>query len=72
MSPIAPAGSANRKKGNDDAVCVSATNVALAPSDTMSHDAPTLCMNVPVSESRSAMKMFRKMEFRRGVQRLDG
>jgi hypothetical protein len=70
MSPTAPAGKAKRKKGNDDAVWVSATIVALAPSDTMSQDAPTLCMNVPMLDSRSAMKTFRKMGMRRGVQRL--
>ena len=66
MSPIAPAGNANTKNGNDEAVCVRATIVASAPSDTISHAAPTLCMNVPMSDTRSAMNTWRKRGTRRG------
>jgi hypothetical protein len=56
MSPSDPAGNAKRKKGSVEAVCVSATYSGLAPSDTMSHAEPTPCMNVPTSETMSAMR----------------
>src|SRR5262249_14836212 len=70
MSPIAPAGRASRRKGSDDAVCVSATNVAPAPNDTMSHAAPTLCMNAPMSDARLARSRLRNVLTRRGAARL--
>ena len=45
-----------------------ATSVALAPIDTLSHAAPTLCMNVPMSESRSATNRLLKIDVRKGRQ----
>src|SRR6476660_10110601 len=70
MSPIAPAGNARMKNGSVDAVCVSATNVGPPPSETMSHAAPTLCMNVPMSETTSAIRRLLKIGLRRGLHRL--
>ena len=70
MSPIAPAGSARRKKGSVAAVWVNAIAAVLAPSDTISQAAPTLCMNVPMSDARSAMSRLRNIGFRSGCQRL--
>src|SRR4029450_11218112 len=70
ISPYAPAGSARRKNGNVDAVCVSATKVGPAPSETMSHAAPTLCMNAPMSETTSAIRRRLKIGLRRGLHRL--
>ncbi len=70
MSPIDPAGNAKRKNGRVEAVCVSATYKGLAPSDTMSHAAPTLCMNVPTSDRVSAMSRLRKIGVRNGRHRL--
>ena len=55
MSPIAPAGSAKRKNGSVDAVWVSAMNSGVAPIETISHADPTPCMNVPISDTTSAM-----------------
>ena len=72
MSPIAPAGRAKRKNGSVDAVCVSATYIGPAPSDTISHAAPTLCMNVPMSETTSAMSKLRKIGVRSGRHKLGG
>jgi hypothetical protein len=66
MSPIAPAGSANMKNDNEEAVCVRATIVALAPRDIISHAAPTLCMKVPMSDTRLARNTSRKRVLRRG------
>ena len=51
----APAGSAKRKNGSVEAVCVNATRSGLAPIDTISHADPTPCMNVPTSDTTSAM-----------------
>src|SRR6267378_809704 len=59
MSPKAPAGNASRKNGNAETVCVSATSSGPAPCETISHAAPTLCINVPTSETRSATNRFR-------------
>jgi len=70
MSPIAPAGRAKMKKGNADAVRVSATYIGHAPSETISHAAPTFCMNVPMSETTSARSRLRKVGVRNGRQRL--
>jgi len=61
MSPKAPAGSASRKNGNAEAVCVSATSSGPAPCETISHAAPTPCINVPTSETRSATSRFRNI-----------
>src|SRR5260370_31337752 len=70
MSPRAPAGSAKTKKGKADAVCVRATYRVPALSETMSHAAPTLCMNVPMSETMSATSRLRKAGVCNGRQRL--
>ncbi len=70
MSPIAPAGSVKRKKGSADAVCVNATYIGPAPSDTMSQAAPTDCMKVPTSDMTSASGRLRKSGVRSGRQRL--
>src|SRR5262249_4886544 len=70
IPPAAPAGNARRKNGNVDAVCVSATNVGPAPSETMSHAAPTLCMNAPMSETTSAIRRLLKSGLRRGLHKL--
>ena len=70
MSPMAPAGNAKRKNGRVEAVCVSATYSGLAPIDTMSHAAPTLCMNVPTSDTTSAMSSWRKIGVRSGRHKL--
>src|SRR5215469_11917251 len=70
MSPMAPAGSAKTKNGSAEAVCVSATKIGPALSEIMSQAAPTLCMNVPISERTSAMNRFRKVGARNGRQRL--
>jgi hypothetical protein len=61
ISPSAPAGKANRKKGNADAVWVSATYIGPAWSDTINQAAPTLCMNVPTSEKMSAINKLRNV-----------
>src|SRR5215470_2045155 len=70
-SPIAPAGSANTKKGKADAVCVSATYIGPALIETMSHAAPMLCMNAPTSETTSAIIRLRKVGVLKGCQRLE-
>ena len=70
MSPIAPAGRARTKNGRADAVCVRATYIGPALSDTISQAAPTLCINVPTSETTSAMSKLRKVDDLRGRQRL--
>src|ERR1700722_9917939 len=70
MSPRAPAGSAKTKKGKADAVCVGATYMGPALSETISHAAPTLCMNVPMSDTMSAISRLRKAGARNGRQRL--
>src|SRR5882672_6993804 len=72
MSPMAPAGSAKTKNGSADAVWVSATYIGPAPSDTMSHAAPTVCMNVPTSDMTSAIRRLRKSGVRNGFHRLGG
>src|SRR5436189_1476523 len=72
MSPMAPAGNAKTKNGRADAVCVSATYIGPAPSETMSHAAPTVCMNVPMSDMTSAISRLRKSGVRNGRQRLAG
>jgi hypothetical protein len=61
MSPSAPAGNANKKKGNADAVWVSATYIGPAWSETINQAAPTLCMNVPMSEKMSAISKSRNV-----------
>src|SRR5262249_38430464 len=68
ISPRAPAGSANRKNGNDEAGWGSATSAGLAPSGTISHAAPTPCINRARADRRSATKRFLKSGFRSGVQ----
>src|SRR2546426_6591132 len=70
MSPIDPAGSARRKNGSVEAVWVSATYIGPAPSETMSHAAPTPCMNVPTSDAMSATSSWRKIGVRNGRHRL--
>jgi hypothetical protein len=70
MSPMAPAGSAKTKNGRADAVCVSATYIGPAPRETMSHAAPTVCMNVPISDMTSAISRFRKSGVRSGRHRV--
>ena len=70
MSPMAPAGRARMKNGRADAVCVSATYAGPALSDTISHAAPTLCINVPTSETTSAISKLRKVDDRRGRHKL--
>src|SRR5260370_4096136 len=72
MSPIAPAGSGKTKNGRADAVCVRATYIGPAPSDTISHAAPTDCMKVPMSDMTSAISRLRKSGVRRGRHRLGG
>jgi hypothetical protein len=56
MSPIAPVGSASTKNGSAAAVCMGATYIGPALSDTINQAAPTACMNVPTSESISAIQ----------------
>src|SRR3984893_19186058 len=70
MSPMAPAGSARRKNGSVEAVWVSATYIGPAPTETMSHAAPTPCMNVPISDTTSATSSWRKIGVRNGRHRL--
>src|SRR5260370_6080122 len=70
MTPIAPAGKASTKKGSADAVCVRATYIGPAFSDTISQAAPTFCMKVPISETTLAMSKLRKVGERSGRQRL--
>ena len=71
MSPAEPAGRASRKNGSEEAVCVRAIYIGPAPSDTINHAAPTLCMNVPISEITSAISKFRKTAIRSGRHTLD-
>jgi hypothetical protein len=71
ISPTDPAGRASRKYGREAAVWVSATQIGPAPSDTINHAAPTFCMKVPISETTSASKRLRKVDTRRGRQKLD-
>src|SRR5258708_35289416 len=70
MSPMAPAGRAKIKNGRAEAVCVRATYIGPALSDTISHAAPTLCINVPVSETTSAMSKLRKVDDLKGRHKL--
>src|SRR2546428_1114791 len=70
MSPIDPAGSARRKNGSVEAVWVSATYIGPAPSETMSHAAPTPCMNVRTSDTTSATSSSRKIGVRNGRHKL--
>src|SRR5580693_2966990 len=70
ISPIAPAGSASRKNGNADAVWIRATYMGPALSDTINQAAPTLCINVPTSETTSAMSKLRKIDDLRGRHKL--
>src|SRR6266849_588048 len=70
ISPAEPAGSASRKNGSEEAVWVSATYIGPAPSDTINHAAPTLCMNVPISEMTSASNRLRKTANRNGRHKL--
>src|SRR5262249_51530064 len=72
MSPIAPAGKARTKNGRADAVCVKATYIGPAFSDTINQAAPTFCMNVPTSETTLAIRRLRKVGDRNGRQRLAG
>jgi len=59
-----------KKKGRADAVCVSATIIGPALSETINQAAPTLCMNVPTSETMSATIRLRNVGFFSGRQRL--
>src|SRR5580704_10241241 len=70
MSPMAPAGRARIKNGRADAVCVRATYIGPALRDTISQAAPTLCINVPTSETTSATSKLRKVDDLRGRHRL--
>jgi len=70
MSPIAPAGRASTKNGSAEAVCVRATYIGPALSDTINQAAPTLCINVPISETTFAVSKLRKVDDRNGRQRL--
>ena len=70
ISPTAPAGNAKTKNGSADAVCVRATYMGPALSETISQAAPTLCINVPTSETTSAMSRFRKVDDLKGRQTL--
>src|SRR5882672_1336468 len=70
MSPIAPAGRASIKNGRADAVCVRATYIGPALRDTISQAAPTLCINVPTSETTSATSKLRKVDDLRGRHKL--
>src|SRR4029077_2675017 len=72
MSPMAPAGRDRIKNGRADAVCVRATYIGPALRDTISQAAPTLCINVPTSETTSATSKLRKVDDLRGRQRLVG
>jgi hypothetical protein len=49
---------------------VRATYIGLPLSDTISQAAPTPCINVPISETTSAMSKLRKIDDLRGRQRL--
>jgi len=49
---------------------VSATYIGPALSETMSHAAPTLCMNAPMSETTLARSRLRKIGVWNGRQRL--
>src|SRR6266478_8599442 len=44
--------------------------IGLLVSEVMSHAAPTLCINVPMSDAKSAIRRFRKMRMRSGRQGL--
>src|SRR5579864_583958 len=70
MSPMAPAGRARIKNGRADAVWVRATYMGPALRDTISQAAPTLCINVPTSETTSATSKLRKVDDLRGRHRL--
>src|SRR5262245_21365725 len=70
MSPMDPAGKANRKNGSVEAVWVNATYNGPAPSDTISHAEPTPCMKVPTSDTMSATSSWLKTGVRSGRQRL--
>src|ERR1700683_2323028 len=61
MSPMAPAGSAKIKNGRELAVCVRATRKGLPLRESMSHAAPTFCINVPTSETTSATRRLRNV-----------
>ena len=69
MSPTAPAGRARTKNGKADAVCVRATYIGPALSDTINQAAPTPCMNAPISETTFDKSKLRNVDDRRGRQR---
>ena len=50
---------------------MSATYIVLVVSDIISHAAPTLCINVPMSETKSAIRRLRNIGMRSGRQGLD-
>src|SRR5450755_635872 len=70
MSPMDPAGKANTKNGRALAVCVRATYRGPAWREIISQAAPTLCINVPMSEATSATSRLRKIGPRRGRHRV--
>jgi hypothetical protein len=59
------------KKGSAEAVWMSAICRGLLLSEVINHAAPTLCINAPTSEAKSAMRRFRNNGVRRGCHGLD-
>ena len=60
MSASAPAGSARRKKGRLEAVCINATSRGDGASEVMSYAAPVSCIHVPMFDATEASQRERK------------
>ena len=68
MSAKAPAGSDNRNMGKMLAACTRATIAGEVESDVMSQAAPTLCIKVPILETRVASHKARNTGCCKGLQ----
>ena len=68
MSARAPAGSDNRNMGKMLAACTRATIAGEVESDVMSQAAPTLCIKVPILETRVASHNARNTGCCKGLQ----
>jgi hypothetical protein len=67
-SPIAPAGTANSSTGRLDAVWISATGAAAVVSESISHCAPTVCIQPPTLLTNCASHIARNVGERNGPQ----
>ena len=67
-SPATPASTANSTTGTPDAVWTSATYVADPVSDSISHCAPTVCIQLPMLLTNWALHIAANQRWRNGAQ----